>query len=134
MLLRRLCLLAVLCLLGSGAANAVTVTVTSVYGIGLSTVVGTNLRQSPKPPPPQTCNFASNPTCQIQGVLAGDNLRLVVTAQNGFVVSGGTGQCVGITVGAYQFAVPASGATCGIFAGYPLTITSHSLGLVSVQT
>jgi len=135
MLIRRLCLLAALCLLGSGAANAVTVTVTSVYGIGLSSVVVTNLRQSPKPPPPQTCIFASNPNCQIQGVLAGDNLRLVVTAQSGFVVSGGTGQCVGITsTAAYQFAVPAAGATCGIFAGYPLTITSNSPGLVSVQT
>jgi hypothetical protein len=128
-----LCLLAAFCLLGSGAANAVTVTVTSLYGIGLSSVVVTNLRQSPKPPPPQTCSFASNPNCQIQGVLAGDNLRLTVTAQSGFVVSGGTGQCVGITAGAYQFAVPAAGATCGIFAGYPLTITSNSAGLVSVQ-
>src|SRR5215831_18578100 len=95
MFIRRLCLLGALCLLGSGAANAVTVTVTSAYGIGLSSVVVTNLRQSPPPPPPQTCNFASNPTlsCQIQGVLAKDNLRLVVTAKSGFVVTGGTGVC-----------------------------------------
>ncbi|HKF63856.1 MAG TPA: hypothetical protein VKB42_20960 [Dongiaceae bacterium] len=136
MFIRRLCLLAALCLLGSRAANAVTVTVTSAYGIGLSSVVVTNLRQSPPPPKPQTCNFASNPTlsCQIQGVLATDNLRLVVTVKSGFVVTGGTGACVGITAGTYQFAVPAAGATCGIFAGYPLTITSNSPGLVSVQT
>ena len=45
MLIRRLCLLAALCLLGSGAANAVTVTVTSVYGIGLSSVVVTKRRR-----------------------------------------------------------------------------------------
>jgi hypothetical protein len=113
MLLRRLCLLAALCLLGSGAANAaVPVSVTSAYGIGLSTAVVTNLRDSNS----VTCNFANNPKliCQIQGVLAKDNLRLVVTAKSGYVVTGGTGQCEGVTAGAFQFQVPDKGANCGI--------------------
>jgi hypothetical protein len=134
MLIRRLCLLAALCLLGSGAANAaVPVSVTSVYAIGLSQVAVKNLRSGQS----QTCPFATQPTlvCQIQGVNAGDNLQLTVTPKSGFIVSGGTGlQCANAIAGVFQVVIPANGGTCGIIAGYPLTITSNAAGLVSVQT
>lgn len=135
MLVRRLWLLVALCLLSSaaGAQTYVPVTVSSAYGIGLTSVVVTNLATKAK----QTCNFTLTPNlqCKISNVQAGQNLQLVTAAKTGFIVTGGTGQCGGITAGNYQFAVPSGtgGATCQIFAGYPLTVTGIGGGLAGAQ-
>lgn len=133
MLVRRLWLLAAFCLLSSaaGAQTYVPVTVSSAYGIGLTSVVVTNLATNAK----QTCNFTLTPNlqCKISNVQAGQNLQLVTTAKTGFIVTGGTGQCGGITAGKYQFAVAAGGTTCQIFAGYPLTVTGIGGGLAGAQ-
>lgn len=131
MLIRGLYLLAALCLLSSGAwAQTATVTVTSAYGVGFGTVSVTNLTN---PGPATVCNFAATPNlnCSIPRVSVNDNLALSTAAASGFVVTGGTGICGGVTTGAYQFKVTAISTPCGIAGGYPLKVTAADAGVVA---
>ena len=126
-------LLAAMTLLPGGARAATTLSITSNYGIGLNTVA---VRDATTNKPLQICNFVLQPTtpCVIKNVTTGDAISVVATPKAGFVISGGTGACGGITASAYQF--PASGAavTCGIFAGSPMKVTANGPGVLNVVT
>jgi hypothetical protein len=128
-----LCLLAAMSLLPGAAGAATTLTTSSNYGIGLNTV---SVKDVTSGRFLQSCNFLLQPgaPCVIQNVTTGDAISVVATPKAGFVVTGGTGACGGITASAYQFTASGAAVTCGIFAGPPMTVTANGPGVLNVVT
>jgi len=140
-LIRRLCLLG-LCLLAGmslrpGAAGAATtLTISSNYGIGLSTVTVKDVTSGKFL---QSCNFLVKPgaPCVVPNVTTGHTIALLATPKSGSVISAGTGLCASIARSApyqIQFAAPAGTAACGVFAGFPMTVAAKGPGVTGVVT
>ena len=140
-LIRRLCLLG-LCLLAGmslrpGAAGAATtLTISSNYGIGLSTVTVKDVTSGKFL---QSCNFLIKPgaPCVVPNVTTGHTIALLATPKSGSVISAGTGLCASIARSApyqVQFAAPAGTAACGVFAGFPMTVAAKGPGVTGVVT
>ncbi len=139
-LIRCLCLLLALSLLPGrldAAAPTTNLTISSLYGLNFGTVTVSDVT-NPGNLQPYTCDFSKSSQCVIPNVTRGDALHLALKANNGFIVSGSTGNCAGFPSDTTQFKVPVSGEmACGIFGGYPLTIQAAGaarLGISDIAT
>ncbi|HEX4570842.1 MAG TPA: hypothetical protein VH184_10490, partial [Dongiaceae bacterium] len=108
-------------------------TVTSNYGVlAFGTVAVTDVTPTPHVVL-ATCSFSSSATCNVSGLIAGHTLSVTPAPAAGFVVTGGTGKCAGLSpTNVIQFTVPTSGSVqCGVAGGYPLTVTANNAGVVA---
>ena len=130
-LIRCLGLLLVLSLLPGAAGAATTLSISSFYGSGLGLQQVTVNNPSAPGKPIKVCQFtAITPTCSVSIPASVTTVALVVATKPGFVASGGSGLCAGITGTSFQFAVAASGS-CNIFAGSPMTVTANGPGVTA---